>query len=199
VFFVGRLVYEKGVQTVIEAMPKVLEEVPDLRFLVAGTGPHARALQALIEEFGLGHKIKLLGFVDSDVLVKFYKCADLTVVPSLYEPFGMVVLEAMMAKCPVIVAETGGLKEIVVHEETALCFKPGSSDSLAQAMIRVLKDEELAKRMTSDAASFIGEKYNWTRIARHTMEVYERAVREYEYRPRVLHACPPLPQSADGS
>jgi glycogen(starch) synthase len=199
VFFVGRLVYEKGVQTVIEAMPKVLEEVPDLRFLVAGTGPHARALQALIEEFGLGHKIKLLGFVDSDILVKFYKCADLTVVPSLYEPFGMVVLEAMMAKCPVIVAETGGLKEIVVHEETALCFKPGNSDSLAQAMIRVLKDEELAKRMTSDAASLIGEKYNWTRIARHTMEVYERAVREYEYRPRVLHACPPLPQSADGS
>jgi glycosyltransferase involved in cell wall biosynthesis len=138
VFFVGRLVYEKGVQTVIEAMPRVLEEVPDLRFLVAGTGPHVRALQAMIDEFGMSEKIKLLGFVDAHNLVKFYKCADLTVVPSLYEPFGMVTLEAMAAGCPVIVAHTGGLKEIVVHEETGLCFKPGNPESLAQAMIRVL-------------------------------------------------------------
>lgn len=194
VFFVGRLVYEKGVQTVIEAMPMVLEEVPDLCFLVAGTGPHARALQAMVEELGLGEKIKMLGFVDSEVLVKFYKCADLTVVPSLYEPFGMVVLEAMVAGCPVIVADTGGLKEIVVHEETGLCFKPGNPQSLAQAMIRVLKDEKLAQRLTNDARRFIGEKYNWGRIARHTMEVYEHSIREYEYRPRALHVCPPLPE-----
>jgi glycosyltransferase involved in cell wall biosynthesis len=148
----------------------------------------------MIEELGLGEKIKLLGFVDSEVLARFYKCADLTVVPSLYEPFGMVVLEAMVAGCPVIVADTGGLKEIVVHEETGLCFKPGNPESLAQAMIRVLKDEELARRLTADARRFIGEKYNWGRIARQTMEVYERSIREYEYRPRVLHACPPLPE-----
>jgi glycogen(starch) synthase len=199
VFFVGRLVYEKGVQTVIEAMPKVLEEVPDLRFLVAGTGPHARALQVMIDEFGMSEKIKLLGFVDADKLVKFYKCADITVVPSIYEPFGMVVLEAMVAGCPVIVADTGGLKEIVVHEETGLCFKPNDSESLAQAMIRVLTDDELAQRLTGDAHRFIGEKYNWERIARHTMDVYERSIKEYEYRPRALHVCPPIPERAQGS
>jgi glycosyltransferase involved in cell wall biosynthesis len=198
IFFVGRLVYEKGVQTVIEAMPKVLREVPDLRFLVAGTGPHARALQAMIEELGLGEKIKLLGFVDSEVLVKFYKSADLTVVPSLYEPFGMVVLEAMVAGCPVIVADTGGLKEIVVHEETGLCFQPGDPDSLAGAMIRVLKDSKLAERLTRDAMRFIGEKYNWRRIARSTVDVYRQAAQEYEYRPRALHVCPPIPESANG-
>ncbi|MEJ5187439.1 MAG: glycosyltransferase family 4 protein [Candidatus Geothermincolales bacterium] len=198
VLFVGRLVYEKGVQTVIEAMPKVLEEVPDLCFLVAGTGPHARALQALVEELGLSHKIKMLGFVDSETLVKFYKSADLTVVPSLYEPFGMVVLEAMVAGCPVIVADTGGLKEIVVHEETGLRFRPGDPDSLAQAMIRVLKDQELAQRLSRDAMKFIEERYNWRRIARNTMEIYEKAVREYEYRPRTLRLCPPIPESANG-
>lgn len=199
VFFVGRLVYEKGVQTVIEAMPKVLEEVPDLCFLVAGTGPHARALQIMIEELGLGQKIKMLGFVEADFLAKFYKCADITVVPSIYEPFGMVVLEAMVAGSPVIVADTGGLKEIVVHEETGLCFKPGNPDSLAQAMIRVLKNDGLARQLTMDAQRFIGEKYNWGRIARHTMEVYRRSIREYEYRPRVLSVCPPIPESAEGS
>lgn len=198
IFFVGRLVYEKGVQTVIEAMPKVLEEFPDLRFLVAGTGPHFRALQVMIDEFGMSEKIKLLGFVDADKLVKFYKCADITVVPSIYEPFGMVVLEAMVAGCPVIVADTGGLKEIVVHEETGLCFKPNDPASLAQAMIRVLKDEGLAQRLKSDAQRFIGEKYNWGRIARHTMDVYERSIKEYEYRPRALSVCPPIPVSAEG-
>jgi glycogen(starch) synthase len=197
IFFVGRLVYEKGVQTVIEAMPKVLEEFPDLRFLVAGTGPHVRALQVMIDEFGMSEKIKLLGFVEADKLVKFYKCADITVVPSIYEPFGMVVLEAMVAGCPVIVADTGGLKEIVVHEETGLCFKPNDPESLAQAMIRVLRDESLAQQLTSDAHRFIGEKYNWERIARHTMDVYERSIKEYEYRPRVLSVCPPIPESAE--
>jgi glycosyltransferase involved in cell wall biosynthesis len=199
IFFVGRLVYEKGVQTVIEAMPRVLQEFPDLRFLVAGTGPHFRALQVMIDELGLGEKIKLLGFVDAEKLAMFYKCADITVVPSIYEPFGMVVLEAMVAGCPVIVADTGGLKEIVVHEETGLCFKPGNPESLAGAMIRVLRDEGLAQRLTSDAQKFIGEKYNWGRIARHTMDVYQRSIKEYEYRPRVLSVCPPIPQRAESS
>ncbi len=198
IFFVGRLVYEKGVQTVIEAMPRMLREFPDLRFLVAGTGPHARALQVMIDEFGLGGKIKLLGFVDAEKLAMFYKCADITVVPSIYEPFGMVVLEAMVAGCPVIVADTGGLKEIVVHEETGLCFRPGNPESLAEAMSRVLRDEGLAQRLTGDAQKFIGEKYNWGRIARHTMDVYRRSIREYEYRPRALSVCPPIPQRAEG-
>jgi glycogen synthase len=195
VFFVGRLVYEKGVQTVIEAMPKVLEEVPDVRFLVAGTGPHKRQLEAMIYELGLAEKIRLLGFVDAERLVKFYKCADLTVVPSLYEPFGMVVLESMVAGCPVIVADTGGLKEIVVHEETGLCFKPGNPESLADAMIRVLKDTDLADRLTKDALNLISDKYSWGMIAHGTMDIYHKAIKEYEYRPRTLHVCPPIPES----
>jgi glycosyltransferase involved in cell wall biosynthesis len=102
----------------------------------------------------------------------------------------------MVAGSPVIVADTGGLKEIVVHEETGLCFKPGNSESLAQAMIRVLKNKDLAGRLTNDAKNLVGEKYNWNRIASHTKDIYERSIREYEYRPRVLHACPPIPESA---
>ena len=197
VLFVGRLVYEKGVQTVIEAMPEVLKQVPDVRFLVTGTGPHARSLKALAEESGLEEKVKFLGFVDTANLIRLYKCADLTVVPSLYEPFGMVVLEAMVAGSPVIVADTGGLKEIVVHEETGLKFTPGCPNSLADAMIRVLTDRELARRLTSDARAYIGERYNWSRIAQSTVEVYREAVRHYEYRPRILRACPPLPGAGE--
>jgi glycosyltransferase involved in cell wall biosynthesis len=199
VLFVGRLVYEKGVQTVIEAMPMVMDQIPDVRFLVVGTGPHARKLKAMSEESGLDEKVKFLGYIDGKSLIKFYKCADLTVVPSLYEPFGMVVLEAMVAGSPVIVADTGGLKEIVVHEETGLKFTPGDPVSLSEAIIRVLSDQELSRRLTSDARNFIGERYSWGRIALGTIEVYRRAVREYEYRPRTLRVCPPLPEERQSS
>jgi glycosyltransferase involved in cell wall biosynthesis len=101
----------------------------------------------------------------------------------------------MVAGCPVIVADTGGLKEIVVHEETGLCFKPGNPESLAQAMIRVLKNTDLADRLTKDALNLIGDKYNWGRIAHGTMDIYHQAIKEYEYRPRGLHVCPPIPES----
>ncbi len=201
VLFVGRLVYEKGVQTVIEAMPQVLEEIPGVKFLVVGTGPHARKLVAMTEESGLDHQVKFLGYVDSKTLIGFYKCADLTVVPSLYEPFGMVVLEAMVAGSPVIVADTGGLKEIVVHEATGLKFTPGDPASLAEAMIRVLNDSQLSSRLTSDARKFIGDRYDWARISVSTIEVYEKAIKQYEYRPRTLRVCPPIPgerQTSDG-
>lgn len=198
VFFVGRLVYEKGVQTVIEAMPLILKRIPNLTFIVAGTGPHLNHLKTLVGELGLKGKVRFMGHVDAEHLYACYKTADLTVVPSLYEPFGMVVLESMAHGTPTIVADTGGLKEIVVHEETGLKFEPGNPGSLAEAMLRILQDEGLSSKLTSDAKKFMGEKFNWDRIASSTVDVYHRAEREYEYRPRTLKLCPPLPDEATG-
>lgn len=198
VFFVGRLVYEKGVQTVIEAMPLIMNKVPNVTFVVAGSGPHLNELKSLVSAYGLDSKVKFTGHIDTDALCAFYKSADLTVVPSLYEPFGMVVLESMAMGTPTIVADTGGLSEIVVHEETGLKFEPGNPDSLADAMLRVLDDNVLCERLTEDALAYMGETYNWDRIARRTLEVYKRAEKEYEYRPRTLKLCPPLPDEATG-
>lgn len=198
VFFVGRLVYEKGVQTVIEAMPVILEKIPNVTFVISGTGPHMNQLKQLVKEKGLEKNVIFTGHLDSEALGAFYRSADLTVVPSLYEPFGMVVLESMAMGTPTIVADTGGLSEIVVHEETGLKFEPGNPESLAQAMLKILTDVELAARLTEDAFSFLGDRYNWKRIARRTLEVYRRAEREYEYKPRTLKLCPPIPEEALG-
>jgi glycogen synthase len=198
VFFVGRLVYEKGVQTVIEAMPLVLEKVPGVTFVVAGTGPHLNQLKSMTRDLGLEEKVRFTGHVDFDDLCAFYNCADLTVVPSLYEPFGMVVLESMAVDTPTIVADTGGLKEIVVHEETGLKFEPGNPGSLALAMLRVLTDSRLSSRLTADARSYMGDRYSWDRIAESTVEVYRKTVQGYRYRPRTLKLCPPLPDEAMG-
>ncbi len=198
VFFVGRLVYEKGVQTVLEAMPLILSKIPNLTFVVAGSGPHLNQLKAMVEAFGLEGRVKFPGHMDTDALCAFYKSADLTVVPSLYEPFGMVVLESMAMGTPTIVADTGGLSEIVVHEETGLKFEPGNPDSLADAMLRILQDDGLADQLTRDAVAYMGDSYNWDQITARTLDVYRKAEREYEYRPRTLNLCPPLPDEAIG-
>jgi len=196
VFFVGRLVYEKGVQTAIEAMTLIMNKVPNVTFVVAGTGPHLNQLKAMVSAFGLEGKVKFTGHLDTDALYAFYRSADLTVVPSLYEPFGMVVLESMAMGTPTIVADTGGLSEIVVHEETGLKFEPGNADSLAEAMLRILTDPGLSERITADAKAYLGDRYDWERIARSTIEVYRSADRGYQYRPRTLNLCPPLPDEA---
>lgn len=198
VFFVGRLVYEKGIQTVIEAMPIILKKVPDVTFVVAGTGPHLNQLRSLTRDLGLENKVKFTGYVDNDALSAFYKCADLTVVPSLYEPFGMVVLESMAMGTPTIVADTGGLSEIVIHEETGLKFKAGEPGSLAEAILRILTDDTLCDRITADARAYMGDRFNWGSIARKTISVYEQARREYVYQPRKLDLCPPIPGQASG-
>ena len=198
VFFVGRLVYEKGVQTVIEAMTLIINKVPNVTFVVAGSGPHMNQLKSLVNAFNLEDKVKFTGHIDTDMLSSFYKSADLTVVPSLYEPFGMVVLESMAMGTPTIVADTGGLSEIVVHEATGLKFEPGNPESLADAMLRILTDKDLAQRITSDAKAYLGDRYNWDRIANTTLGVYRRSEKEYEYRPRTLKLCPPLPDEATG-
>ena len=121
IFFAGRLEYEKGVQTVLDALPLVDEEVP-VRFFVAGVGTHEQALREHVERDGLDGHVEFLGFVPDEELAMYYAAADLAVVPSLYEPFGMVALETMAAGTPCIAADTGGLRELVVHDATGLRF-----------------------------------------------------------------------------
>ena len=101
VLLIGRLVYEKGFQLALEAMPAVIEAVPGTRFLVAGSGTHEEELKKQAKELGLMEHGTFLGWIGDDVLRSLYAIADLTVVPSIYEPFGLVALEAMASGCPV--------------------------------------------------------------------------------------------------
>ncbi len=114
---IGRLVYEKGFQLALEAMPRVIERLPGTRFLVAGSGTHEAELRRQADELGLMEHGTFLGWIGDDVLHSLYPIADVCVVPSIYEPFGLVALEAMASGCPCIVADTGGLREVVPHEE----------------------------------------------------------------------------------
>lgn len=171
VLLIGRLVYEKGFQLALEAMPEVISKVPNTRFLVAGSGTHETELHKQAEELGLMEHGTFLGWIGDDVLHLLYRIADLTVVPSIYEPFGLVALEAMASECPCIAADTGGLKEVVPVEGAGLRFRASDPEHLAEAAIQVLSDENLSRQMVEEGLSHI-RLFDWTDVARQTLALY---------------------------
>lgn len=178
VLFVGRLVYEKGAHILVNATPKVLENV-NAKFVIVGNGYMKEKLSKLIKNMGITHKVLFTGFVDDETLRKLQKCADVSVVPSLFEPFGIVALEAMAAKSPIVVSDTGGLSEIVEHDVDGVKVYPNNSDSLAWGITRVLKDEKYAAWIRANAFRKVKEKYNWDKMADQTINVYRTVLNEY--------------------
>ena len=177
VLLVGRLVYEKGFQLALEALPGLIEKLGDVRFLVAGSGTAEEDLKRQATELGLDAHGTFLGWIGDDVLHSLYRIADLTVVPSLYEPFGLVALEAMASGCPCIVADTGGLREIVPDDErVGLRFHGGDAEHLATMVERLLTDERLRDRLVAEASEHV-LSFDWADVARQVAELYRDAVR----------------------
>jgi glycogen synthase len=173
VLLIGRLVYEKGFQVALDALPAVIERLGDVRFLVAGSGTHEAELERQAERLGLMEHGTFLGWIGDDVLHSLYRIADLCVVPSLYEPFGIVALEAMASGVPCIVADTGGLREVVPNFEVGLRFRGGSARHLATMMERVLTDGDLRDRLVTEASEHV-LRFDWADVARQTRAVYAR-------------------------
>lgn len=178
VLFVGRLVYEKGVHVLVNAIPKVLEKV-NTKTVIVGNGYMKEQISGIVKGLGIDQKVMFTGFVDDETLRRLQICADVSVVPSLFEPFGIVALEAMAAKSPVVVSDTGGLAEIVDHDVDGIKVYPNNPDSLAWGITRVLTDERNANRLRSNAYKKIQEKYNWDRIAKQTKDVYRTVLNDY--------------------
>ncbi len=171
VLLVGRLVYEKGFQLALEALPGLIERLGAVRFLVAGSGTHERELKAQAQQLGLMEHGTFLGWIGDDVLHSLYRISDLCVIPSIYEPFGLVALEAMASGCPCIVADTGGLREVVPNDDVGLRFRSRDSASLAAMVERVLTDEPLRDRLVAEASEHV-LRFDWADVARQTAKLY---------------------------
>ena len=179
VLLIGRLVYEKGFQVALDAFPQLIERLGDVRFLVAGSGPHEQELRKQAKKLGLMEHGTFLGWIGDDVLHSLYRIADLCVVPSLYEPFGIVALEAMASGCPCLVADTGGLREIVSSHDVGLRFRSRDPRSLARMVERVLTDDDLRDRLVTEASEHV-LRFDWTDVARQTVAVYDGLARPAE-------------------
>jgi glycogen(starch) synthase len=175
VLLVGRLVYEKGFQLALEALPALIERVGHLRFIVAGSGTAEHELREQASELGLDGYGTFLGWIGDDVLHSLYRIADLTVVPSIYEPFGLVALEAMASGCPCLVSDTGGLREVVPNEDVGLRFRSRDPASLAAMAERLLTDEELRDRLVAEASEHV-LSFDWADVARQVEGVYREVV-----------------------
>jgi glycosyltransferase involved in cell wall biosynthesis len=178
VFYVGRVVFEKGLHLLVRALPIVLAQRPSAKVVVAGRGPELDSLRSLAWSLGVGEKVLFTGFIADDDRDRLFRAADCAVFPSLYEPFGIVALEAMAARCPVVVSEVGGLKEVVQHAETGITVYPDDPGSLAWGILHTLQHPDWSATRVANAYRMVREEYNWERIARLTADVYRRIIAE---------------------
>ena len=178
ILFVGRLVYEKGIQHLIAAMPKILDKYHDSKLVIAGKGGMIDELKAQVNAIGISNKVYFTGYLNSKQIVKMYKCADVAVFPSTYEPFGIVALEGMLSGTPVVVSDVGGLNEIVQHRENGMKSYAGNPNSLADSIISLLYDPALCMKVAKNAKAKVKAEYNWQKIAQDTHFAYQKAICE---------------------
>ena len=176
ILYVGRLVYEKGVQHLIAAMPKILSNYNDAKLIIAGRGGMMDELRAEASNLGLNDKIYFTGYLNSKQVQKMYKCADVAVFPSTYEPFGIVALEAMLAGVPTVVSDVGGLDEIVTHGVDGMKSYAGNPNSIADSVTALLYDHQLATNVSKKAKQKVKDQFNWEKIAQDTHFTYEKAI-----------------------
>jgi glycogen(starch) synthase len=176
IVYAGRLEAEKGVQTLIDAMPLLRRERPTARAVVIGTGGAEQDLRSLVRRRRLGNVVSFAGFVSDDDLRATVGAADAAVVPSLYEPFGFVALEAMALGAPLVAARTGGLADIVDEGRTGLLFQPGDPADLADVLVDVLAHPRRARARAATARAELAGRFGWGAIADRTEAVYRAVV-----------------------
>ena len=172
----GRIQYEKGFHVLARAIGELRHRVPGVRCVIAGRGSYLPELQTHLDMESVGDIVQLAGFVPDNELHALLQQAACVVIPSLYEPFGIVALEGMAAGAPTIVARTGGLAEIVEGTDAGLLFEPGNHHELADRIAELLVDPSLGARLRTNAARLLAGTYTWDAIALATADVYQAAI-----------------------
>jgi glycogen(starch) synthase len=177
ILYSGRLVERKGIRELLDAIPRVLDAAPEAFFVFAGgppplTGDQVAAQWLTAEQARYRDRIHFTGWLSPRDVYRWYAAADILVVPSRYEPFGMVVLEGMLHGLPVIAAEVGGPADILDHGRTGLLFPPRDITALAAAMRRLIEDADERHRIGNAAAREVRNTWLWGRIVPEMLEVY---------------------------
>lgn len=175
-FFVGRIVHEKGLHILLEAMPLVLQKYPNTRLLVAGR--NSSSMLPLAHRLGIADSVTFLGYITDETRDCLYQLVDAAIFPSLYEPFGIVALEAMALNCNVIASNAGGLAEVVQHMRNGLTVYSNDPQSIAWAVDQLFSHPHLAQERRRWARYEVNTRYNWKLIGGRTADLYEAVLRE---------------------
>lgn len=180
IIHVGRNVREKGGSTLIAAFKRLLHEYPKAKLLIVGGGDRTW-LKEQVSNLGISDRVYFTGFVDDETLLKLYRVSDVAVFPSYYEPFGIVALEGMAAKVPVVTSDVCGLTEVVTHNVTGITTYVENDESLAWGIAEVFKKSPLElRKMINAAYEKATTEFSWSRIAEQTEQVYKRVLEEHK-------------------
>ncbi|RLC84047.1 MAG: hypothetical protein DRJ03_15360 [Chloroflexi bacterium] len=164
----------EGFDYLIKGMPKIVKECNEVRLHVLGDGPRRVYLEKLTKALGLERHVKFHGFVPRETVLEFYKRCRLVVLPSLVKGFGLTQLEAMASGRPVVCTNTIGFRETVISGKTGLIVPIANSDALAEAIITLLFDYKLCRKMGALGRKIAEERYDWGVIAKQYYDVYRR-------------------------
>jgi len=173
-FHIGRLVPEKGAGTLLKAL-SLLEKSHNVKLVIAGVGPYESELKRQADELRLNNQVSFAGWISDEEAHAYYRISDCAVVPSIYEPFGIVALEAMAAGVPLVASNVGGLAEIVQHGVSGLMAPPGDPVALAGQIDRILSDPDLAIRIAKQGQVRAAE-FGWESVACMTARLYQEVV-----------------------
>ncbi|SIS07091.1 glycosyltransferase family 4 protein [Williamsia sterculiae] len=193
--YAGRLEYEKGIQDLLAALPRIRRSHPGTTLVIAGDGTQETWLRELVRRHRVTRAVTFDGRVDHARLESLLADSAAIVLPSRYEPFGIVALEAAASGTPLVTSTAGGLGEAVTDGVTGVTFAPGDVAGLANAARRVLDDPAAAQRRARAAYERLGEDFTWELVARRTVAVYQHTKRRVRHplgRPVIAER--PLPE-----
>lgn len=176
ILFVGALTERKGPQVLLKAMPIILRNVPDSRLILVGSSTdYLKSLEKLAKDLSIESNVEFTGFVDDATKVMYYKSADVFVLPSFSESFGIVLLEASACGLPLVVSDLEAFRAIIEEGYNGLFTKTGDGKGFASKIIPLLKNEEERIRMGANAKEKVKD-YSWERIAEETKKIYEEVL-----------------------
>ncbi len=176
VLCVGRLVPQKGIEYFISAIPSIAQRYPEAKFVIVGEGWSRDYLEGIARSTGHTRRILFTGFISDSEVIALMASADVLVIPSIYEPFGIVALEGMATGVPVVASRVGGLAEVIEHDRTGIFVYPRNPGSIAWGVDQILSNPSHAEWLTQNARERLHKTYSWEAVAMKTVEVYEKVV-----------------------
>ncbi|MFX1520010.1 MAG: glycosyltransferase family 4 protein [Promethearchaeota archaeon] len=180
IFYCGRLIAVKGVDCLVRAMPQVLADLPNAKLVIVGIGNLHAYLEDIVSQLGIQDKVIFRKeFISEDERIEHYAASDVCVFPSHYEPFGIVSLEAMSMKKPVVVGAVGtsGFKEQVIETGTDQCgylIDPNDPNEIAHAVTTILQNPDHARKLGENARKRVLADFTWNHVAENTLNAYEK-------------------------
>jgi glycosyltransferase involved in cell wall biosynthesis len=175
ILFVGNLTESKGIEYLIEAMPTVLQRIKNYRLTIIGDGPQRRKLEKLAQTLGIQEYIDFIGSQPQTVVSEWMQKSKIFVLPSIYEGFGIVLLEALASGLPVVGTQVGGIKDIITPEVGAL-VPPASPESLANAILDILTNEDRYSQIREQAVPYVRNRFTWKTKVQEIIEIYRKTL-----------------------